>query len=54
MPDYNAEDHQVHLNGKVGYDHGDIKATSFEKRKPYVTEDDTKKYPTRKFVKRYE
>lgn len=54
MPDYNAEDHQVHLHGKVGYDHGDLKATSFEKRKPYVTEDDTKKYPTRKFVKRYE
>lgn len=54
LPDYNAEDHQVHLNGKVGYDHGTCEATSFEKRKPYVTEEDTKKYPNRKFVKRYE
>lgn len=54
LPDYCAEDHQVHLNGVVGYDHGSFKAPTFEKRKPYVTKDDTDKYPTRKFVKRYE
>ncbi|MCK0526698.1 MULTISPECIES: 6-hydroxymethylpterin diphosphokinase MptE-like protein [unclassified Anaerobiospirillum] len=54
MPDYCAEDHQVHLNGVVGYDHGDCKAHKFERRKPYVTKEDTDKYPNRKFVKRYE
>ncbi|MDY2798316.1 MAG: 6-hydroxymethylpterin diphosphokinase MptE-like protein [Anaerobiospirillum succiniciproducens] len=54
MPDYLAEDHQVHLKGLVGYNHGNCHAHKLDPRKPYVTQADTDKYPTRKFVKRYE
>lgn len=54
LPDYCAEDHHVHLNGKIGYDHPDSKAPELVPRKPMVTAEDTANYPTRKFVKRYE
>lgn len=54
MPDYCAENHQVHLKGVVGYDHGNCKAHEFTPREPYVTQEDTDNYPVRKFEKRYE
>lgn len=54
LPDYCAEDHQVHLNGKVGYDHPDCPATPVPHREPLVTQEDQDNYPVRKFVKRYE
>ena len=53
LPDYCAEDHHVHMHGHIGYDHGTLKAPDFTPRKPYVTDEDRKKYPNRKFVKRY-
>ncbi len=54
IPDYCAEDHQKHLNGKIGYDHEFSKAPDLVKREPLVTDEDRANYPTRKFVKRYE
>lgn len=54
LPYYYAEDHHKFLNGKVGFDHPDSKAPDLNPREPYVTEEDRKKYPNRKFVKRYE
>lgn len=54
LPDYCAEDHKVHLNGKIGYDHPDCPAPPVPNRDPLVTQEDIDNYPVRKFVKRYE
>lgn len=55
VPEYYAEDHQKFFApGKVGFDHPDSPAPALIKRKPMVTEEDRKRYPLRKFVKRYE
>lgn len=54
VPYYYAEDHQKFLNGKIGFDHPDSKATDLITRAPLVTQQDRDEYPVRKFVKRYE
>lgn len=54
LPNYCAEDHQIHLHGKIGYDHPDSPAPDLRIRDPLVTQEDRDNYPTRKFVKRYE
>lgn len=54
LPNYCAEDHQVYLHGKIGYDHPDSPAPALRTRDPLVTQEDRDNYPTRKFVKRYE
>ena len=54
VPDFCAEDHHIHIHGKIGQDHGICKAIDLKVRKPYVTAEDRKNYPIKKFIKRYE